>query len=161
MNTMPITPDGMKKLQLELEHLKKEARPAIIEAIAEAREHGDLKENAEYHAAKERQSFVEGRIMHLEHVVSSSQIIDLNQLPKDGKVVFGTTVTIINLDTDREVRYTLVGHEEADIADHKLSIASPLAKALVGHYQGDEVEVQTPDDSTAYEIIRVDYELSS
>lgn len=158
MTKMPITAAGLKKLRVELEHLKKEARPNVIEAIAEARAHGDLKENAEYSAAKEQQSFIEGRIRHLEHVVSSSQVIDIANIPNEGRVIFGVTVDVMNIDTEQKSCYTIVGPEEADISEHKLSVSSPLARALIGHDVGEEVEVVTPDDEVAvYKILKVEH----
>ena len=158
MSSVPLTAGGMKKLQAELDHLKREARPEIITAIAEAREHGDLKENAEYHAAKEQQSFIEGRINHLEQTLSMAQVIDVTKIPNEGRVIFGTTVELLNLDTNRTHTYMLVGHEEADISEGKLSIASPLARALVGNEVDDEVVVASPDqDETVYRILKIEH----
>jgi len=158
MANMPMTASGVKKLRAELDHLKRQARPEVIAAIAEAREHGDLRENAEYHAAKEQQSFIEGRIRHLDHVLSVAQVIDIMKLPNEGRVIFGVTDEVLNLDTQQRSTYTLVGHEEADISEHKLSIASPLARALIGHEVGDEVVVSMPDQEEAvYEICKVEH----
>lgn len=128
---VPMTPAGEQALRVELEKLKKIERPAIIEAIAEARDHGDLKENAEYHAARERQSIIEGRIKDIESKLSNAQVIDITKIPANGMVIFGTTVTIMNVDTEEETTYQIVGEDEADIDNHKISIAAPLARALI------------------------------
>ncbi|CAN8141522.1 transcription elongation factor GreA [Thiomicrorhabdus sp. 6S2-11] len=157
MNKHPMTKEGADALQAELNKLKKEERPKITEAIAEAREHGDLKENAEYHAAREQQGLVEARIKQIEGVLSHSQIIDVAKLPQTGKVVFGTTVTLLNLDTDAEVTYKIVGDEEADIKHNKVSVGSPIARALIGKEEGDEVQVQAPGGNIDYEIVEVQY----
>src|SRR3990167_2022892 len=130
MQLTPMTIHGHQKLQSELEQLKRVERPAIIAAIAEARAHGDLKENAEYHAAKEKQSFTEGRIRDLESKLSHCQVIDISKMPHDGKVIFGSTVTIVNVETDVEVTYQIVGEDEADIKHHKISATSPVARAM-------------------------------
>lgn len=157
MNKHPMTKEGADALQAELNKLKKEERPKITEAIADAREHGDLKENAEYHAAREQQGLVEARIKQIEAVLSHSQIIDVTKLPQTGKVVFGTTVTLLNLDTDDEVTYKIVGDEEADIKHNKVSVGSPIARALIGKEEGDEVQVQAPGGNIDYEIVEVEY----
>ena len=157
MQLTPMTVSGHQKLQEELDHLKKVERHAIIAAISEARAHGDLKENAEYHAAKEKQSFIEGRIRDLESKLSSCQVIDITKINNEGKVIFGSTVTIINVDTDEEVTYQIVGEDEADIKHHKISVTSPVARAMVGKMQGDEFTVQSPKGETSYEILRVQY----
>ncbi|HLD84585.1 MAG TPA: transcription elongation factor GreA, partial [Coxiellaceae bacterium] len=130
MNLSPMTVQGHQKLQRELEHLKRVERPAIIQAIAEARAHGDLKENAEYHAAKEKQGFIEGRIRDLEAKLSHCQVIDISKVPQDGKVIFGCTVTIVNIENDEEVTYHLVGEDEADLKHQKISVTSPVSRAM-------------------------------
>ncbi len=158
MQKVPFTAGGMKKIRAELEHLKKEARPKVIDAIAEARAHGDLKENAEYHAAKEQQSFIEGRIRYLDQIISAAQIIDVTTIPNEGRVIFGVTVDIKHLESEELSQYTIVGHEEADISDHKLSVNSPLARAMIGHDVGEEVMVSTPEKGEAYyEILKVEH----
>ena len=151
---MPITAAGLHRLQEELRHLKTTERPAVIRAIAEAREHGDLSENAEYHAARERQSFIEGRVMELEDKLSRAEVIDVSKLSGDA-VTFGATITLADEDTDEEVRYQIVGAEEADIAQGRLSITAPLARALIGKKVGDSVEVTTPRGSKSYEVVKV------
>src|SRR5690606_1435056 len=135
----PMTIEGAEKLRLELEDLKKVQRPRIVQAIAEAREHGDLKENAECHAAREQQSFCEGRIQEIEGKLSNAQIIDVTAIPHTGKVIFGTTVTMINLETDQVVTYQIVGDDEADVKANKISVNSPIARALIGKEEGDVV----------------------
>ena len=131
MNKVPMTVAGEKTLRAELEQLKKVDRPRIIAAIAEAREHGDLKENAEYHAAREQQSFAEGRIKEIEHKLSHAQVIDVTQIPHTGKVIFGTTVDLINVDNDTKVTYRIVGEDEADVKQNRISVGSPIARALL------------------------------
>lgn len=148
---------GIKKLRDELQQLKTVERPQIINAIAEARSHGDLKENAEYHAAKERQSFVEGRIQEIESKLSSAQVIDIAQMENTGKVIFGATVTLVNEKSKDEVTYQIVGEDESDIKQMKISITSPIARAMVGKYSGDVIEVKTPDGTSHYEITDVEY----
>lgn len=155
--TVPMTPQGEAALREELNMLKTEKRPAITQAIAEAREHGDLKENAEYHAAREQQSFCEGRIKELEGKLSNAQVIDCTQIPHSGKVIFGTTVTIINCDTDEEKRYRIVGEDEADVKAGLVSVTSPVARALIGKEEGDVTVVKTPDGEVEYEIDRVEH----
>lgn len=157
MNRVPLTKAGAEALKEELNHLKKVLRPQITQAIADAREHGDLKENAEYHAAKEQQGLSEARIRHLEAILSNAQIIDVTALNKTGKVVFGTTVHLVNIDNDEEVVYQIVGEEEADLKHGKISVTSPVSRALVGKEEGDEVKVQAPAGSITYEIVRVEY----
>ena len=157
IDTVPMTKLGHERLVTELEKLKKVERPAVIEAIAEARAHGDLKENAEYHAARENQSFIEGRILELEAKLSRARVIDVTTMPNNGKVIFGTTVVLINTDTDEEVKYMIVGEDEADIKESKVSVTSPIARALIGKSEGDEVEVKTPKGVTYYEINQVLY----
>jgi transcription elongation factor GreA len=150
-----MTVQGEKALREELHTLKTVKRPQVIEAIAEAREHGDLKENAEYHAAREQQSFIEGRIQEIEGKLSGSQIIDVKTIPHTGKVIFGTTVSLINLDTDENVRYQIVGDDEADIKAGKISVSSPIARAIIGKEEGDVVGVKVPDGVIEYEIEEV------
>ncbi len=153
----PMTVEGAEKLRVELEDLKKVQRPRIVQAIAEAREHGDLKENAEYSAAREQQSFCEGRIQEIEGKLANAQIIDVTRIPHTGKVIFGTTVTIINLDTDQQVSYQIVGDDEADVKANKISVNSPIARALVGKEEGDVVIVRAPGGDVEYEIDRVEH----
>ncbi|MDX2027149.1 MAG: transcription elongation factor GreA [Alphaproteobacteria bacterium] len=153
---VPMTKLGYERLEEELKRLKGEERPAIIKAIASAREHGDLSENAEYHAARERQSFIEGRIQELEGKISRAEIIDVSKL--DGKIIkFGATVTLVDEDTDDKVNYQIVGEDEADIKAGLLSITSPLARALIGKSIKDAVEVSTPKGSKSYEVVKVAY----
>lgn len=157
MNKVPMTVMGADLLREELQRLKTVERPRIINAIAEARAHGDLKENAEYHAAREQQGFVEGRIMEIEAKLSTAQIIDVTQIENTGKVIFGTTVKLINSATATEVTYKIVGDDEADINVNKISVSSPIARALIGKYEGDVVQVRTPDGEIEYEIMEVEY----
>ena len=157
MSTIPMTAQGAERLREELSRLKSEDRPRIIQAIAEAREHGDLKENAEYHAAKEQQGFCEGRISELEAQLSSAQIIDVSKLTPSGKVVFGVTVDLLELETEKEVSYQIVGDLEADISLGRISISSPVARALIGKEEGDEVIVKAPGGDKEYEIVAVHY----
>lgn len=157
MQKIPMTVAGEQALRDELDHLKSVERPRIIEAIAEARELGDLKENAEYHAAREQQGFIEGRIQEIEGKLSNAQVIDITKLPKTTKVIFGSTVNLLNLDTDEEVRYTIVGEDEADIAQHKISLTSPIARALIGKEEGDIATVTTPRGEVEYEVSEVHY----
>jgi transcription elongation factor GreA len=154
MSKIPMTADGYQRLEEELKHLKLIERPAIIRAIAEAREHGDLSENAEYHAARERQSFIEGRVAELEDKIARAEVIDVSKL--SGKqVTFGATVTLVDEDTDEKASYQIVGPDEADIKSKRLSITSPLARALIGKKVGDMVEVTAPGGSKSYEVVRV------
>ncbi len=155
MNRIPMTVHGEKALRDELHTLKTVKRPQVIEAIADAREHGDLKENAEYHAAREQQSFIEGRIQEIESKLSNSQVIDVLSIPHTGKVIFGTTVSLINLDTDESVRYQIVGDDEADIKAGKISVSSPIARAIIGKEEGEVVGVKVPDGVIEYEIEEV------
>lgn len=157
MIKVPMTVMGAELLREELQRLKTIERPRIIAAIAEARAHGDLKENAEYHAAREQQGFVEGRIMEIESKLSTAQIIDVTQIENTGKVIFGTTVKLINAKTSSEVTYKIVGDDESDIKVNKISVSSPIARALIGKYEGDLIQVHTPDGDIEYEIIEVDY----
>jgi transcription elongation factor GreA len=152
-----MTVRGEQVLREELERLKKVERPRITQAIAEAREHGDLKENAEYHAAREQQSFAEGRIKELEHKLSHAQIIDVTTIPVTGKVVFGATVTLIDVEDDRTVAYRIVGEDEADAKANLISVNSPIARALVGKAEGDEVTVNAPGGDVIYEIEAVEH----
>jgi len=152
-----MTNQGAERLARELEDLKKVQRPRIVNAIAEARAHGDLKENAEYSAAREQQSFCEGRIQEIEGKLSNAQIIDVTKIPHSGKVIFGTTVTIINLDTDQSVTYQIVGDDEADVKANKISVNSPIARALIGKEEGDVVIVRAPGGDVDYEIDKVEH----
>ena len=157
MNSYPVTVEGAKALQEELHRLKAEERPRIIEAIAEARAHGDLKENAEYHAAREEQSFTEGRIQELEAKTSNMQIVDLSKLTNNGKIVFGATVKLYNLQTETEITYKIVGEDEASIKEGRISIGSPIARALIGKEIEDVVTVKAPSGNVDYEIIAIKY----
>ena len=158
MIKVPLTVVGAEQLKAELQHLKSVERPSVIAAIAEARSHGDLSENAEYDAAKERQGFVEGRIAEIEGKLSNAQIIDPSTLDADGRVVFGATVQLLDMETDDEVRYQIVGDDEADIKLGKVSVNSPIARALIGKEAGDVAEVQAPGGLREYEILDVRYE---
>jgi transcription elongation factor GreA len=155
MNKVPMTVEGEKALRDELEQLKKVDRPRISQAIAEAREHGDLKENAEYHAAREQQSFAEGRIMDIEGKLSHAQVIDVAAIPHTGKVIFGVTVDLINVDTDESVTYRIVGDDESDAKNNLISVNSPIARALIGKMEGDAVLVRAPGGDIEYEIDEV------
>ena len=157
MNKVPMTLAGEQSLREELDRLKREDRPRIIQAIAEAREHGDLKENAEYHAAREQQGFAEGRIQDIEHKLSHAQVIDVSAIPNTGKVIFGTTVDLINTENDSSVTYRIVGEDEADVKANLISVSSPIARALVGKNEGDEVVVKAPSGDIYYEIERVQH----
>ncbi len=154
MQKFPMTAEGLARLEEELKHLKSVERPAVIRAIAEARSHGDLSENAEYHAARERQSFIEGRVGELETIVSAAEVIDITRL-SGTNVMFGARVTLVDVDTDEEKTYQLVGTHESDIKIGRLSISSPLAKALLGKKKGDSVEVPAPGGAKTYEITGV------
>lgn len=158
MTTTPITSAGARKLREELQRLKHDARPQVIQAIAEARAHGDLSENAEYHAAREQQGFIEGRIAEIEGKLSHAQIIDVTTLNAGGKVVFGATVEIMNLDTEEVATYRIVGEDEADIKCGLISVGSPIARALIGKESGDTVVVNAPGGTVEYEILAVRYE---
>ncbi len=157
MNKAPMTVAGAEKLREEVNHLKNVERPRISQAIAEARAHGDLKENAEYHAAREQQSFNEGRIADIEGKLSNADIIDVKKVNANGKVIFGATVKLLNLNNEEEVSYTIVGEDEADIKEAKISFGSPIARALIGKTEGADVTVQTPGGLVDYEIIEVLY----
>lgn len=157
MQKVPMTVAGEKALREELEHLKKVERPKVIKEIAEAREHGDLKENAEYHAAREQQGFIEGRIQDIEGKLSNVQVIDVTTLPQTGKVIFGVTVKLIDIETEEEKTYQIVGEDEADVPKGKISAGSPIARALIGKSEGDEVTVKVPNGEIEYEIDQVLY----
>lgn len=154
---IPMTVAGEAALKAELQDLKSVQRPKVIAAISEAREHGDLKENAEYHAAREQQSFIEGRIQELEAKLGNAQVIDIANMTNSGKVIFGATVTLINVDTDEEITYQIVGEDEADIKCNKISLSSPLARGLIGKEEGDEANITTPSGVVDYEIVTVEY----
>ena len=151
----PMTVAGAEQLRAELAELKNTVRPSIAKAIGAAREHGDLRENAEYHAAKERQGLTEARIRHIESRLADAQVIDIAKIPPSGKVIFGATVTLFDNESDAEVRYTIVGEDEADLKQNKISVMSPLAKALIGKAEGDEAVVATPAGQREYEIMGI------
>ncbi|MEJ2533340.1 MAG: transcription elongation factor GreA [Halioglobus sp.] len=155
MSKVPMTVSGEESLRQELERLKKVERPRITQAIAEAREHGDLKENAEYHAAREQQSFNEGRIMEIEGKLANAQVIDVTAIPKTGKVIFGTTVDLVNVESDETVTYRIVGDDEANVKNNLISVSSPIARALIGKEEGDVVVVRAPGGDVEYEIDEV------
>lgn len=157
MQRIPMTAKGADALRAELDKLKREDRPRITAAIAEAREHGDLKENAEYHAAREQQGFCEGRINEIESKLGAAQIIDITELENTGKVIFGVTVTIIDVDTDEEKVYQIVGDDEANIKQGKLSVNSPIARGLIGREEGDVVQIDTPGGTREYEVDKVEH----
>ncbi|HVV68908.1 MAG TPA: transcription elongation factor GreA [Gammaproteobacteria bacterium] len=157
MKRIPVTAKGMQQLTAELERLEKVERPHVIQAIAEARAHGDLKENAEYHAAKEQQGFIEARIRDLKSKLSHAQVIDVSKMKNEGTVVFGATVKLYNLETEEEQVYQIVGEDEADLKLRKISVTSPIARALIGKSQGSEVDVQTPGGVNSFEIVEVLY----
>jgi transcription elongation factor GreA len=152
-----MTVEGAESLREELQHRKSVLRQEITQAIAEAREHGDLKENAEYHAAREQQGFNEGRIQEIEGKLADAQIIDIAKIPAGEKVIFGVTVTVLDLDTDQEIRYKIVGEDEADLKSGKISVMSPIARALIGKSVGDAVSVSTPGGDKEYEIDNVEH----
>lgn len=156
MQKVPMTMKGAERLRDELHRLKQIERPKVINAISEARKHGDLKENAEYHAAREQQSFIEGRIAEIEAKLSSAHVIDVTQIENAGRVIFGATIKLNN-DSGIAICYQIVGEDEADIGSNKISVTSPVARALIGKYEGDSVEVNTPDGTISYEIIEVAY----
>ena len=157
MRKVPMTVSGAERLRVELNDLKVNQRPRIVQAIAEARAHGDLRENAEYHAAREQQSFCEGRIKEIEGKLADSEIIDITKIPPTGKVIFGATVTLLNLDTDKSVTYQIVGEDEADVKNGKISYSSPIARALMGKAEGDEVVVKAPGGDINYEVEKVEH----
>ncbi|WP_299786978.1 transcription elongation factor GreA [uncultured Shewanella sp.] len=157
MNKVPMTVVGAEQLRKELEYLKFERRPQIAEAIGEARELGDLKENAEYHAAREEQGLCEARVRDIEGKLSNAQIIDVTKMTNTGRIIFGTTVTILNIDTDAEMTYRIVGEDEANIKENLISVTSPIARGLIGKNLDDEVSIDTPGGLTDYEITAVEY----
>lgn len=156
MEKVPMTAAGYRRLEEELKHLKSVERPTVIKAIAEAREHGDLSENAEYHAARERQSFIEGRVMEIEDRLSRADVIDVTKL-SGSSVKFGATVTLADEDTDKEITYQIVGQDESDVKQGRLSVTAPLSRHLIGKTVGDVVEVTTPNGSKSYEVVQVEY----
>lgn len=158
MTRYPMTVAGEQQLREELNNLKRVERPRIVAAIAEARAHGDLKENAEYHAAREQQSFVEGRIMEIEGKLANAQVIDVAKITRTGKVIFGVTLDLLDTDTEQEKTYQIVGDDEADIKKLKLSVNSPIARALIGKMEGDVVQIDTPGGVVEYEILEVRHE---
>ena len=158
MNKEPMTIRGHEMLQQELKKLKSSDRPTVIRAIADAREHGDLKENAEYHAAKEQQGFIEGRIKELEGKLSHVQVIDVTEINAGGKVIFGSTIKLLDDETEKEITYRIVGQDEASIKTGLISYTSPIARALIGKVEGDAVEFKAPDGEKSYEVIAVSYE---
>lgn len=158
MQQIPMTARGAEQLKQELEQLKTVRRPEIIKAIAEAREHGDLKENAEYHAAREQQAFCEGRIQDIESKLANCQIIDVTKLKNNGKVIFGATMVLVNVDTDEEVQYKIVGDDEADIKQGLISVNSPIARGLIGKEVDDNVAITTPGGQVEFDIIEVIYQ---
>ena len=157
MSVFPMTVEGAEKLKAELQRLKSVERPAVIQAIADARSHGDLSENADYDAAKERQGFIEGRIAEIEHKLAGAQVIDPSTIDADGRVVFGATVEIEDVESGARRTWQIVGDDEADVKDNKVSVGSPLARALIGKREGDSVEVQAPGGVRTYEIVAVSY----
>ena len=157
MTKYPMTVTGEATLRAELERLKKVDRPRIVASIAEAREHGDLKENAEYHAAREQQSFNEGRVMEIEGKLGNAQVIDVTTIPRTGKVIFGTTIDLINIATDETLTYRMVGEDEADVKSNLISVGSPIARALIGKEEGDVVVVKAPGGDIEYEIDQVQH----
>ncbi|WP_027390243.1 transcription elongation factor GreA [Chrysiogenes arsenatis] len=157
MNRIPMTKKGLEKLKNELDHYKAVERPRVKEEVAVARAHGDLKENAEYHAARDKQSFVEGRIEELEDKIGRAEVIDSSKLGND-KVVFGATVSLLNLETDEEIRYTIVGDDEADYKNNMLAVTSPIAQSLIGKRVGDEAVVHAPKGNVEYEILAITIE---
>ncbi|MGA0805715.1 MAG: transcription elongation factor GreA [Pseudohongiellaceae bacterium] len=157
MRKVPMTVGGAEKLRAELNDLKTVQRPRIVQAIADAREHGDLRENAEYHAAREQQSFCEGRIKEIEGKLADSEIIDISRIPNTGKVIFGATVTLYNPDADKSVTYQIVGEDEADVRNGRISVTSPIARAMMGKNEGDEIVVKAPSGDIAYEVEKVQH----
>ena len=157
MNKEPITKEGLEKLKIELESLKNIERPKVVEAIAEARSHGDLKENAEYHAAKEQQAKLEGRILSINDTIARANVIDVTKLENNGKVIFGSTITVENLETKKKIKYKLVGKDEADININLIYFQSPIGKALVGKETNEMVTVKTPSGERNFEVLKVEY----
>lgn len=158
MNKTPLTIRGEQALREELARLKSTDRPRVIAAIAEARAHGDLKENAEYHAAREEQGFIEGRIGDLEGKLSNCQVIDISKLPHNGKIVFGVTVDLVDIDSDEALSYQIVGEDEADVKSGRLAFSTPIARALLGKEEGDEINVQVPGGTRNFEVVAVRYD---
>ena len=156
MDKVPMTPEGYRRLEEELRRLRTVERPAVVRAIAQAREHGDLSENAEYHAARDRQSFIEGRMAELEDKVSRAEVIDPSLISGD-KVMFSAQVTVVDEESDEEACYRIVGQDESDIAEGRLSVASPMARAMIGKSVGDQIEVDAPGGARSYEIVKIDY----
>ena len=157
MDKEPITVNGLKKLKLELEDLKNVQRPKVVEAIAEARSHGDLKENAEYHAAKEQQGLIEGRVLVINDLIARANVIDVTKIENNGKVIFGSTIKLKDLETDKEISYKLVGQDEADIKKNLIFFKSPIGKALIGKDKSEIVTVNTPSGEKSFEILDVEY----
>jgi transcription elongation factor GreA len=157
MNKEPITVNGLKKLKLELEDLKNVQRPKVVEAIAEARSHGDLKENAEYHAAKEQQGLIEGRVLAINDLIARANVIDVTKIENNGKVIFGSTTKLKDLETDKEISYKLVGQDEANIKENLIFFKSPIGKALIGKDKSEIVTVNTPSGEKNFEILDVEY----
>ena len=157
MNRVPLTKRGEQLLRDELQELKHVQRPQVIQAIAEARAHGDLKENAEYHAAREQQGFIEGRVKDIEAKLANAQVIDVTTIDAGGRVVFGATVTLLDIDSDERIAYQIVGDDESDLKAGRISVGSPVARALIGKEEGDEVGVETPGGVREYEILEVAY----
>lgn len=157
MKQIPMTVRGAEQLREELEYLKNVRRPQIITAIAEAREHGDLKENAEYHAAREQQGFCEGRIQEIQGKLGNAQIIDVTKMANNGKVIFGATVELVNINTDEEITYRIVGDDEANVKEGLISVNSPIARGLIGKEVDDSVSITTPGGKVEFDIIRVEY----
>jgi transcription elongation factor GreA len=157
MRKVPMTVGGAEKLRAELTELKTVQRPRIVQAIAEARAHGDLKENAEYHAAREQQSFCEGRIKEIEGKLADSEIIDIHKIPNTGKVIFGTTVSLYGVENEKSVTYQIVGEDEAEVKSGRISVTSPIARAMMGKSEGDEIIVKAPSGDIAYEIEKVQH----
>ena len=157
MEKEPITISGLQKLKLELDNLKNIKRPKIVEAIAEARSHGDLKENAEYHAAKEQQALIESRVVAINDIIARANVIDVTRIENNGKVIFGSTVTVENLETKKKIKYQLVGKDEADISNNLIFFQSPIGKALIGKNLNDMISVQTPSGERSFEILKVEY----
>ena len=157
MNRMPMTAEGAELLRRQLDELKSVERPRVIQALAEARAHGDLSENAEYHAARERQGFIEGRIATIEEALAIAEIIDVTKIDAEGKIVFGATIELFNLDTEQEVRYQIVGEMEADIGQGLLSVTAPIARAMIGKEEGDVIQVNAPGGIGEYEVLSVAY----
>lgn len=157
MNQFPMTVKGAESLRVELKQLKGTDRPRVINDIAEARAHGDLKENAEYHAAREQQSFIEGRIANIEGKLAGAVIVDVATIENTGKIIFGVTVTLLNLEDEKEVKYTIVGEDEANLKHNKISVTSPIARGLIGKHVDDEVGIKTPGGTSHFEIIAVEH----